>query len=509
MEVEQEKILRKLEYSRYSISSLELSEELGCDHERVIGLIKSLESRNKIKTEFVSDNIVTLTEEGKNYFLNGTPEFRLISLIIGHEEHKIKQDKLISELGNRTFKIGSSKCLQKKLIKLNKDSGTVELIKDINSEELKVDEVREELSKIGLSGIKESKLEKAQLNSVAELKKRKLVSFQKLSFFNVFQGEDFSLELKQVITDLTQEMIINSTWQNNEFKQYNFNAKGKYLHRGTTHPLTRTQRKFKRILTQMGFEEMPTNRWVESSFWNFDALFQPQKHPARDSHDTFFLKTPSTFNNEKELDPTHVDKVKQVHEIGGYDSIGLSYNWSIEEASKNLLRTHTTAVSVRILYQLAQKYLSGESGYSFDNFKRKAYFSIDRVFRNESIDATHLAEFHQVEGLIIDKDLSLADLMGTLTTFYEKIGISNLKFKPAFNPYTEPSMEIFGYHNTLKKWIEVGNSGIFRPEMLRPLGFPPNIVAIAWGLSLERPTMISYNIPNIRDLFSYKAKIFD
>ncbi|KAK6589360.1 phenylalanyl-trna synthetase [Cryptosporidium xiaoi] len=509
MELEQKEILKRLESPNSLVSSLELSEEFNCDHERVIGIIKSLESKNKIKTEFVVDNIVTLTEEGVEYFLNGTPEFRLISLLLNQTEYKIKQDELINKLGSGIFKIGLSKCLQKKLIKLNKESGMVELAKDVDINKLKVDEVREELSKINLGGVKESKLDKSQINSILELKKRKLVSFQKFSFFNVSQGEEFSLELKPTITDLTQEMIINSTWENSEFKQYNFNAKGKYSPRGTVHPLTRTQRKFKRILTQMGFEEMATNRWVESSFWNFDALFQPQKHPARDSHDTFFLKTPSTFNNEKELDPNHVDKVKQVHEVGGYDSIGLSYNWSIEEASKNLLRTHTTAISVRILYQLAQKYLSGELGYNFDDFKRRAYFSIDRVFRNESIDATHLAEFHQVEGLIVDKDLSLADLMGTLTTFYEKIGISNLKFKPAFNPYTEPSMEIFGYHTTLRKWIEVGNSGIFRPEMLRPLGFPPNIVVIAWGLSLERPTMISYNITNIRDLFSYKAKIFD
>lgn len=134
------------------------------------------------------------------------------------------------------------------------------------------------------------------------------------------------------------------------------------------------------------------------------------------------------------------------------------------------------------------------------------YFSIDRVFRNEALDATHLAEFHQVEGVVADYDLSLGDLIGTISEFFRRIGITDLKFKPAFNPYTEPSMEIFGYHPDLKKWTEIGNSGVFRPEMLRPMGLPEGVRVIAWGLSLERPTMIKYRIKNIRDLFGHKVK---
>lgn len=508
MEVEPETILKRLDSLSSSLSSISLSEELGCEHERVIGVIKSLESRSIIGTQFVSDNLLTLTEEGKDYLLNGSPEFRLVKILLEQVDHKIKQDEAAGLLGGSIFKIGLSKCLQKKLIKLNKESGLIEVAGSPESGLLGTDELGESLSIIGVNGVKESELSEQDLQTLAELKKRKLVVSQKMSYFMIRQGENFTLKPRPLITDLTQEMIVSSSWENSEFKPYNFNARGKRLPRGNVHPLTRTLRKFKRILSQMGFEEMPTNRWVESSFWNFDALFQPQKHPARDSHDTFFLEVPSTFRNEMELSQDHIDKVKKVHEVGDYGSTGLSYNWSIEEASKNLLRTHTTAVSVRMLYQLAQKYLNNQDGLSFDRFRRKAYFSIDRVFRNESIDATHLAEFHQVEGLIVDRNLTLADLIGTLKTFYEKIGITDLKFKPAFNPYTEPSMEIFGYHTTLKKWIEVGNSGLFRPEMLRPLGFPSDIVVIAWGLSLERPTMISYNIPNIRDLFSFKAKIF-
>ena len=107
-----------------------------------------------------------------------------------------------------------------------------------------------------------------------------------------------------------------------------------------------------------------------------------------------------------------------------------------------------------------------------------------------------LSPLLQVEGLIADRNLTLGNLIGT-----------KLRFKPAYNPYTEPSMEIFGYHPELKKWTEIGNSGMFRPEMLRPMGLPEDVRVIAWGLSLERPTMIKYKIENIRDLFGHKADL--
>jgi len=134
-------------------------------------------------------------------------------------------------------------------------------------------------------------------------------------------------------------------------------------------------------------------------------------------------------------------------------------------------------------------------------FSPRKYFSIDRVFRNESVDKTHLAEFHQVEGLVADYGLTLGDLKGTIRAFFKAIGITKVRFKPAYNPYTEPSMEIFGYHPQLGKWTEIGNSGMFRPEMLLPMGLPSNVRVIAWGLSLERPTMIMTGEDHIKNLF--------
>ena len=134
--------------------------------------------------------------------------------------------------------------------------------------------------------------------------------------------------------------------------------------------------------------------------------------------------------------------------------------------------------------RLAEEYK--ESG----TFHPAKFFSIDRVFRNETLDATHLAEFHQIEGLVADRGLTLGDLIGIIYAFFKKLGIEKLRFKPAYNPYTEPSMEIFSYHEGLKKWVEIGNSGVFRPEMLLPMGLPEDVNVIAWGLSLERYIVI-------------------
>lgn len=155
---------------------------------------------------------------------------------------------------------------------------------------------------------------------------------------------------------------------------------------------------------------MPTNTFVENSFWNFDSLFVPQQHPARDQQDTFFVKDPA---QSKVLDPEYWERVKQMHEEGGHQSIGWRYRYSTEESQKNIFRTHTTATSSRMLFRMAR-----------DGFRDCKYFSIDRVFRNETLDATHLAEFHQIEGLVCGKGLGLQHLMGIIREFFRKIGKS-------------------------------------------------------------------------------------
>merc|ERR1711935_601359 len=155
------------------------------------------------------------------------------------------------------------------------------------------------------------------------------------------------------------------------------------------------------------------------------------------------------------------------------------------------------------LYAIAEQMRAG------GEFKPQKYFSIDRVFRNESLDATHLAEFHQVEGFVADKNLGLGHLIGVLREFFLRLGVTGLKFKPAYNPYTEPSMEIFGYHPLLKKTVELGNSGVFRPEMLLPMGLPEDVTVIAWGIGLERTAARMYNVKGIRELFSHEQDVVE
>jgi phenylalanyl-tRNA synthetase alpha chain len=263
---------------------------------------------------------------------------------------------------------------------------------------------------------------------------------------------------------------------------------------------------FRQIFFEMGFEEMPTNNFVETGFWNFDALFVPQQHPARDLQDTFYISDPKTADRPRpqvEGQDTEQlwDNIKEVHQDGKYGSIGYRYPWSADESLRLVLRTHTTAVSAAMLHKLASQ--KGPDGRP----PAARYFSIDRVFRNETVDATHLAEFHQVEGVIADYGLTLGGLMEFMKAFFGKMGITDLQFKPAYNPYTEPSMEIFSFHKGLNKLVEIGNSGMFRPEMLEALGLPRDMRVFGWGLSLERPTMIKYKISNIRELLGHKVDL--
>lgn len=221
----------------------------------------------------------------------------------------------------------------------------------------------------------------------------------------------------------------------------------------------------------------------------------PQQHAARDVQDTFFVKDPPAA---KHIPEDYLARVTQVHEEGGFGSTGYRYPFSRSVTEKLVLRTHTTAVSAAMLYKLAN---------APGGFQPAKMFSIDRVFRNEAVDATHLAEFHQVEGVVADYNITLGDLIGFMQIFFAKMGVTDLRFKPAFNPYTEPSLEIFSYHKGLGKWVEIGNSGMFRPEMLRPMGLPDGVNVLGWGLSLERPTMIRYGINNIRELVGHKVDI--
>ncbi len=244
---------------------------------------------------------------------------------------------------------------------------------------------------------------------------------------------------------------------------------------GKAHVLSAFRDMLASIMAEMGFEEMEGSV-VESTFWNFDALFQPQDHPARDLADTFYLRGVTPLPSDKAM----VRKVRDSHEAGW------KYRWSEAEAERTVLRTHTTALSARYLASARDK-------------KPRKYFAIGRVFRNEATDYKHLAEFHQVEGIIAWEGATFADLLGVIKEFYRRLGFEKIRFRPSFFPYTEPSLEVEVFYEPRKQWMELGGAGVFRPEVSIPLaGVYP---VLAWGLSLERPLMLALGLDDIRTFY--------
>ncbi|KAJ3812150.1 hypothetical protein F5876DRAFT_38085 [Lentinula aff. lateritia] len=478
----------------------------------ILGALNSLLSRDMIKYDSHEVFSYILSSEGAQIAKEGSHEARVwAALPAKGQGAPMTPAQLKKEVGDATAKIGQGNAFKQKWIAKEGDG----LVKAVGSVK---DTTQLDLQEVELTGDLKSG-EKV----LADLRKRKLVVQRKGQWFTVHRGVNFSTSIAKPETDLTAEMIASGTWKTSTFKKYNFEAEGIPPAGGALHPLLKVREEIRNIFLEMGFAEMPTSSFVESAFWCFDALFVPQQHPARDLQDTFYISDPV-----KSLppEPSYYKRVSTVHEHGGYGSTGYRAPWSHEESSKLLLRTHTTASSTFMLYKLAARCRGeevegdenefthgakattnlGESS-ADDGFRPAKLFSIDRVFRNETMDATHLAEFHQVEGVVADRGLTLADLIGFMRVFFKKMGIEKVRFKPAYNPYTEPSLEIFAFHPMLNKWVEVGNSGMFRPEMLEPMGFPKDVRVHGWGLSLERPTMIRYGINNIRTLLGHKVSI--
>lgn len=477
-----EQMLQFLE-ANSTLDSLKYSADQNIDHQKVVGAIKSLQiNEGLVEVEQKSHKEFKLNSEAEEIVTLGSHEANIFAKI--PDEGMLHAE--LMKLPNA--KLGFSKAIANGWIALDKKHADgPKVTKKMPTVEDSVQLVLKKLKALELADVPEK--------AIQDLKKRKLVAEQTINSFLVTKGSKFTTKLVKLEVDLTPEMLHNNSWKDIKFKELNINAQGVMPSSGHLHPLLKVRTEFRKIFLEMGFTEMPTNNFIENSFWNFDALFVPQKHPARDAQDTFFISDPASCDK---FPADYLERVKNAHINGkGCGSQGYQYDWKLEETQKNVLRTHTTAVSARMLYKLAQQ----------KEFKPAKYFSIDKVFRNETLDATHLAEFHQIEGVIVDKNLSLGELIGVFKVFFGKLGMNDLRFKPAYNPYTEPSLEIFAFHKGLKKWVEVGNSGVFRPEMLLPMGLPKDAIVFGWGLSLERPTMIKYGINNIRDLVGHKVNM--
>ena len=288
------------------------------------------------------------------------------------------------------------------------------------------------------------------------------------------------IELKEEVTDVTDRLIQSGEWANVQFRKYDVGTFAPSVTPAKKHPLTRLGNEIRQLFMNMGFSEM-SSEYVQPAFWNLDVLFTPQDHPARDLQDTFYLDTPSRLDIE---DESLVQKVKEIHETGGSTgSTGWGGTWSREKAEAALLRTHSTVSSIRYIAE-------------HPDAPQKA-FSISRIFRNESIDSTHLPEFTQIEGIVIDENGNFDMLISMIKDFYSSMGFDQIRIRPAYFPYTEPSLEMEVFFNG--KWMELGGAGIFRPEVVEPFGVKYPV--LAWGFGFERLAMLKWDIKDIRDLY--------
>lgn len=286
--------------------------------------------------------------------------------------------------------------------------------------------------------------------------------------------------LKREVTDITDRLIQSGDWQGAEYRKYDVRTFAPAIYPAKRSPITRLSDQVRQMFLDMGFVEMSSD-YVQPSFWNMDVLFTPQDHPARDLQDTFYLDNPSSISEE---DQELVGRVKDLHENGGdTGSTGWGGKWSREFSELPILRTHSTVSSIRYLA-------------AHPEAPCKA-FSISRIFRKESIDSTHLPEFTQIEGIVIDENANFDTLISIIREFYARMGFDKIRIRPAYFPYTEPSLELEVFFNG--KWMELGGAGIFRPEVVAPFGV--NHPVLAWGFGFERLAMLKWNIRDIRELY--------
>jgi len=440
-------------------------------------------------------NQISLNEEGLNYLENGLPETQLLKLMREPDVKEISMDELLvkSKLDKQIFYVGLSNMRKNCWIAQSKATGENKIF--LVAEEFPETDIEKFMKTFKTNPTRNySKLSKNEQLQFDLLNRRKVFTKEKKTQRYIFltnKGKSIKIanieELKQV-SKITSEMLSSGTWKNYNLKPFDITKPGPSLKAGRTHPLINLINEIRKVFISMGFTEI-RGPIVESAFFNFDALFQPQDHPARELQDTFYLNNPKVA---KLPDKDRVLAVKATHENGGDSgSLGWRYKWDENIAKQTVLRTHTTSTTMR---RLAQFYKNN------DKTPIKV-FCIDRVFRNENLDKSHLAEFTQIEGIVIDENVNLSDLIGLLSEFYRKIGFKKIVTRPGFFPYTEPSMEVSVYYDKLGEWLEMGGSGIFRPEVTSPWGIKNPTRVLAWGQGLERIAMPYYGRKDIRDLY--------
>ncbi len=476
-------LLKSLEDGRQRTID-ELAAALKTDQSAIVRASLTLKKYELAEVSESETYIAKLTKEGETALKNGLPEKQLIREIIKiGPEAKLE----LIKFGSKNIAIGYAK--RKGYISMNKTGrGIIIAITPKGHDSLKTPTPEELLLKRAVTTRKVTRKE------LELLKSRKLINYTSKTIRTIKstpKGAELAshIKIKKQVSRLTPDLIKTGRWNSVALRKYNTTAPVSPVYPGKRHFVNQATDYVRKIWLEMGFKEM-TGPIIQTSFWNFDALFVPQDHPARDIQDTFFMDLKSE-NPRK--DKKLVEKVKKAHEEGVCNSSGWQYKWSHETARKVVLRTHTTVLSAQTLAQLKKDELPAK------------YFAIGRCFRNEALDWKHLFEFNQVEGIVVDKNANFRHLLGYLKEFFKKLGFERARFRPAYFPYTEMSVEIEVYYPKRDAWIELGGAGIFRPEVVEPLLGEP-IPVLAWGPGFDRIIMDYYKIKDIRDLYKNDIK---
>jgi phenylalanyl-tRNA synthetase alpha chain len=482
-------VLLILERTNGKASFPELVKQTGLDQSTVMRATLSLSERGLVNTEEKKSLTASLTSEGLNYARDGLPEKRMLMALAGGKNESVEEVARRAALDPAQAQIALAwlrrknwaefvKVGDKNTLLLTKD-GNIVLSKKTRSETLleKLTERDHDLGEISEDlKTKVDTLVKRGLVELAE-KTHRTLELTPLGGDAVSSG----IEVIEEVSELTRELLVSGKWKEVKLRRYDVLAPGAPVYPGKKHPQQQVIDELREILLEMGFVEIKS-RIVESEFWNFDALFQAQDHPAREIHDSLSVKTPS----QTKLPSAEIlNKVIKAHEKGVAGSTGWGYRFNREISQRPVLCSQTTAATVRYLASKPEPPVK--------------IFCIDRVYRHEKIDYKHLTEFYQCEGIVMDEGLTLRDMLGYLKEIVTKLGLPKIRFRPGYFPYTEPSVEADVYFPEKGEWLEVLGAGMFRPELLRPLGI--NHPVLAWGIGFSRLAMIKLGIEDIRDLY--------
>ncbi len=455
----------------------------GLAHAAVMRAALSLSTKKLLQIHEQKQTTIALSEEGKQHAEKGLPERRSIRALI-----KLGGEATVEETVNEAaleedFTTIASGWLHRKNWVTMKGN----MLKTSGEPPMEVDEKLLSLLQEKGSLIIES-ISKEMKSAAYVLKKRKLIEMDEKTLRELeltdtgWKLVKRGIKAVEEVSQLTPELILSKKWQKVKLRKFDVTAPGPVVYPGKIHPMQEIIQMVREAFLEMGFTEI-RGSIVQTAFWNFDALFQPQDHPAREMMDTFYLAQPKEGRLPRK---NFVDAVAKTHENGWITgSRGWQYKWGPQEAKKLIMRTHTTAVTIHYLAEHREPPVK--------------VFSVDRIYRNERLDYKHLAELYQIEGIIMDKNVTLRDLIGTLKEFYLKLGLKRVEFWPSYFPYTEPSAQATAYVPELKTWIELCGMGIFRPEVVAPFGIKHPV--LAWGGGLERLVMLKLGVDDIRFLY--------